>query len=61
MGYNIAQSQGIFVIGTLTVLSMAKTGGYIGNVKPFMDELIVRGRWYSKQVYNCFLNEMREL
>lgn len=61
MGYNIAQSQGIFVIGTLTVLSMAKTCGYIENVRPFMDELIARGRWYSKRVYNCFLKKMKEL
>lgn len=60
MGYKIAQSQGLFVIGTLTILAMAKTDGYIENVKPFIDTLIANGRWYSQQVYNRFLQEMGE-
>jgi uncharacterized protein len=61
MGYRIAQSQGIFVIGTLTILAMAKTDGHIESVKPFMDTLIANGRWYSQRVYDSFLREMGEL
>lgn len=60
-GYLIAQEQGIHVIGTLTVLLMAKAQGFIPAVKPLLDEMIERGRWYSPFVYDNFLKKIGEL
>ncbi|OUD13830.1 DUF3368 domain-containing protein [Thioflexithrix psekupsensis] len=61
IAYNIAKSQGIFVIGTLTVLSMAKKAHLIETVKPLLDEMVCSGRWYSATVYHDFLKELGEL
>ena len=60
-GYLIAKGQGLHVIGTLTVLLMAKDQGLISTVKPLLDEMIRRGRWYSQFVYNDFLRKIGEL
>lgn len=60
-GYKIAQKRGLPVIGTLTVLLMAKKRGMIKEVKPTLDEMIRKGRWYSKYVYNYFLRSVGEL
>lgn len=60
-GYKIAQSKGLFVIGTLTVLLMAKKRGIIIEVKPLLDQMIQKGRWYSSQVYEYFLESIGEL
>lgn len=60
-GYQIAQKKGLFVIGTLTVLLMAKKRGMIEEVKPMLDQMIQKGRWYSKYVYNYFLESIGEL
>jgi len=60
MGYKIAKRQGIHVIGTLTVLLMAKQQGIIPLVKPLLDDMIQRGRWYSQSVYNSFLKKIGE-
>ncbi len=54
MGYQIAQSQGITVIGTLTILLMAKKAGIIQAIKPLLDERVSKGRWYSDSVYRQF-------
>ncbi|MCK4764985.1 MAG: DUF3368 domain-containing protein [Candidatus Aminicenantes bacterium] len=59
--YKIAQSQGLNVIGTLSVLLMAKERGLIKNIKPVLDEMINQGRWYSKRVYEYFLMSIGEL
>lgn len=61
LGYKIAQTQGLFVIGTLTVLLMAKQDGIITSVKPILDKMINNGRWYSKKVYEHFLKTIGEL
>lgn len=60
MGYQIAQSQGITAIGTLTVLLMAKKVGLVEAVKPLLDAMISKGRWYSKAVYQQFLRDIGE-
>jgi len=43
-GYKIAQKKGLPVIGTLTVLLMAKKRGMIKEVKPVLDQMIQKGR-----------------
>ena len=60
LGYRMAQSKGLFVIGTLTVLLMAKKRGMIKEVKPLFDQMIQKGRWYSSKVYEYFLNSIGE-
>jgi len=60
-GYKFAQAQGLHVIGTLTVLLMAKNQGLIASVKPLLDAMIQRGRWYSQFVYDNFLNKIGEI
>lgn len=61
MGYKIAKSQGIFPIRTLTVLLIAKQRGLIPSVRPLLDEMIQKGRWYSGRVYKSFLEKIGEL
>jgi predicted nucleic acid-binding protein len=61
MGYKIAQSQGFFVIGSLTVLAMAKKAELIEQVKPLLKDLIEAGRWYSPAVYKDFLQKIGEI
>ncbi|MCP4696563.1 MAG: DUF3368 domain-containing protein [Gammaproteobacteria bacterium] len=61
MGYQIALSQGITAIGTLTILLMAKKAGLIDAVKPLLDDMISAGRWYSDAVYQIFLQDIGEL
>jgi len=60
MGYKIAQSQNLYSIGTLTVLQVAKEKQLIAKVKPLLDEMIQKGRWYSKAVYKQFLTQIGE-
>ena len=59
-GYQIAKQQGLHVIGTLTVLLMAKQQGIIPSVRPLLDEMIQKGRWYSQSVYHSFLRQIGE-
>lgn len=61
LGYKMAQLQELPVIGTLTVLLMGKKRGLIQAVKPVLDEMIEKGRWYSEKVYNHFLKSIGEL
>jgi len=60
-GYRIAKAQGLHVIGTLTVLLMAKNQGFISSVKPVLDAMIRRGRWYNQFVYDDFLKKIGEI
>ena len=60
MGYKIAQSQKIVSIGTLTVLQVAKEKQLIKKVKPLLDEMIEKGRWYCNAVYTQFLKQIGE-
>ncbi len=58
MGYKIAQSQKIVSVGTLTILQVAKEKELIKKVKPLLDEMIEKGRWYSNAVYTQFLKQI---
>ena len=60
IGYNIAKSQDIFAIGTLSVLLIAKEKGIIQNVKPLLDKMLQKGRWYSEKTYKRFLEKIGE-
>ena len=38
-----------------------KEAGIIRQIKPLMDEMIARGRWYSPNVYENFLRKIGEI
>ena len=46
-GYKIATQQGLHVIGTLTVLLMAKQHGLIPSIRPILDEMIQNCHVYN--------------
>lgn len=60
IGYHIAKSQNIFAIVTLSVLLIAKQKGLIQSVRPLLDEMMKKGRWYSKRTYESFLDKIGE-
>ncbi len=60
-GYKIARNSGLFVVRTLSILLKAKEKGIIKEIKPLLDEMISKGRWYSKKVYKNFLKRVGEL
>jgi predicted nucleic acid-binding protein len=60
-GYIIAKESGLNVIRTLSILLKAKEVGIITKVKPLLDEMISKGRWYSNHVYYSFLKKANEL
>ena len=60
LGYKIARNSGLTVIRTLSILSRAKERGFISEIKPLLDELINKGRWYSKAVYQDCLCQAGE-
>jgi len=49
------------VIGTLTILLMAKNAGIIQAIKPLLDDRVCKGRWYREAVYRQFLRDVGEL
>jgi len=61
IGYIIAKESGLNVIRTLSILLKAKEAGIITQVKPLLDEMISKGRWYSNHVYYSFLKKANEL
>lgn len=61
LGYKIAKNAGLNVVRTLSILHKAKQKGIINELKPLLDEMISKGRWYSKAVYNDFLERVGEL
>ena len=60
-GYTIAKESGLNVIRTLSVLLKAKENNVIEEIKPLLDEMISKGRWYSNHVYYSFLRKANEL
>jgi predicted nucleic acid-binding protein len=52
--------QGLIVIGSLRVLSEAKTRGLIAQVRPVLDELIVAGMHITEALYESFLRQVGE-
>jgi predicted nucleic acid-binding protein len=55
IGYNIAKSQELNVKRTLSFLIASKQKGYIYDVAPLLDEMIEKGRWISRKVYDDVL------
>jgi predicted nucleic acid-binding protein len=61
LGYKIAKNAGLNVVRTLSILLKAKQKGIIKEIKPLLDDMISKGRWYSKTVYKDFLERVGEL
>lgn len=61
IGYQFANNVGLTAIRTLSILLKAKQQGEIVAVKPLLDEMIAKGRWYSTSVYCAFLMRIGEL
>lgn len=61
LGYKIANGVGLTAIRTLAILLNAKEKGHITQIKPLLDEMIGKGRWYSNSVYRSFLTQAGEL
>lgn len=60
IAYKIAANSGLNVVRTLSILLKAKEKGFIQEIKPLLDEMISKGRWYSKRVYRDFLKRINE-
>lgn len=60
IGYRFATSAGLTVVRTLSILLRAKEKGYIGQLTPLIDEMIDKGRWYSKAVRRAVLERAGE-
>jgi predicted nucleic acid-binding protein len=60
-GYIMAKESGLNVIRTLSILLKAKEVEIITEVKPLLDEMTSKGRWYSNHVYYSFLKKANEL
>lgn len=60
IGYAIAKEEGLNVVRTLSILLRAKEKNIITEVKPCIDEMIIKGRWYSNRVYEAFLKRAGE-
>ena len=61
LGYAIAKDYGLNVVRTLSILLKAKEAGLIPAVKPLLDDMLVKGRWYSNHVYYAFLKRAGEI
>jgi len=61
LGYKMAKNSGLNATRTLSVLLNAKQNGMITEIKPLLDEMISKGRWYSQKVYEQILMRSGEL
>ena len=61
IAYKIAKSSELNVVRTLSILLRAKEKGLIPALKPLLDEMIIKGRWYSLRVYNTILEQAGEI
>jgi predicted nucleic acid-binding protein len=55
-----ALRHGIGVMGSLRILSEAKTQGIIPRVRPVLDELIAAGMYLSEPLYEAFVRQQGE-
>lgn len=60
IGYQFANQVGLTAIRTLSLLLKAKEKGHVTQLKPLLDEMIAKGRWYSNAVYRSFLEQAGE-
>lgn len=56
-----AKKSNLEVVRTLSILVQAKARGLIPALKPLLDEMILKGRWYSRNVYEQCLERVNEL
>ena len=59
-GYQIANLFDLPVVRTLSILKVAKNKNIIRQIKPVVEEMIQKGRWYSKIVIDKFLRDVGE-
>ncbi|MFQ5866136.1 MAG: DUF3368 domain-containing protein [bacterium] len=48
-------------LGESETIILAKEKGIVNSSKPLLDEMIVKGRWYSTRVYENFLKKSRRI
>lgn len=60
IGYQFANQVGLTAIRTLSLLLKAKEKGHVAQLRPLLDEMIAKGRWYSNAVYRSFLEQAGE-
>lgn len=61
IGYRVAIDYDLNVFRTLSILLKAKEEKIITEVKPLIEDMISKGRWYSKNVYYSFLEKANEI
>lgn len=61
LGYRIARNAGLNVVRTLSILLKAKEAGIIPALKPILDDMVYKGRWYSQAVYQAVLERAGEI
>ena len=61
IAYKIAKSSELNVVRTLSILLRAKEKRLIPALKPLLDEMILKGRWYSQRVYKTILEQAGEI
>ncbi|WP_089728500.1 DUF3368 domain-containing protein [Candidatus Thiosymbion oneisti] len=61
VGYKIAKNSNLEAVRTLSILLKAKEEGIISEIKPLLDEMIEKGRWYSRNIYEKCLRKVNEL
>ncbi|MEA3359723.1 MAG: DUF3368 domain-containing protein [Thermodesulfobacteriota bacterium] len=59
---NFAESQGLRYMGSIGCLTLAKSLGLIARVKPLLDKMIDKSRfWVSKDLYEFVLQDNQEI
>jgi predicted nucleic acid-binding protein len=59
-GYQIAKHLDLPVVRTLSILKVAKDKKIITEIRPIVEQMVSRGRWYSKNVLSKFLDGIDE-
>jgi len=59
-GYQIAKRFDLPAVRTLSLLKIAKDKQIIQTVKPIVEEMLEKGRWYSQRVLDKFLRDIGE-
>lgn len=60
-GREIAESLNVNCVGTLGILTWAKTKGFIDELRPLFIFLLKNNRFYSKDLLNSLLNDYNEV
>lgn len=59
---NFAEIQGLKYMGSIGCLTLAKNLGLIAKIKPLLDQMIDKARyWVSKELYEFVLQNNNEL